>query len=287
MGADGTDHGTESAPPLLRLHLFGGFRVTRDGGRALAERWQRPSARALVKLLAVSPGHSLHREQAMDICWPDADPSAALGSLRVALHAARRALEPELAPRATSSYLTADGTLLRLDPGTVWIDADHAERLADNALASGFSAQLAAALDAFTGELLPEDRYAPWAEARREQLAVVSERLRITLAEALLEEGAPEEAAAVARRALDENPADERAHQILIGAYLRQGLRRQAVRQFHACREALDAELGVRPGSETERLHLLALDSGSPAVQVAHRFGPRGDRRRGSRRGCP
>ncbi|MFG2524553.1 ATP-binding protein [Streptomyces sp. NPDC048527] len=273
MGADGTNHGTQPAPPLLRLHLFGGFRVTRDGGPELAERWPRPSARALVKLLAVSPGHSLHREQAMDICWPDADASAALGSLRVALHAARRALEPELAPRATSSYLTADGALLRLDPRAVWIDADHAEHLAHKALEAGASSQLGTALEAFTGELLPEDRYAPWAEARREQLAVVSERLRIALAEALLEEGAPEEAAAVARRALDENPADERAHQLLIGAYLRQGLRRQAVRQFHACRESLDAELGVRPGPETERLHLLALDGGNAAPPVARPAG--------------
>ncbi|MEU8488391.1 AAA family ATPase [Streptomyces sp. NPDC048641] len=269
MGADGTDHGTESAPPLLRLHLFGGFRVTRDGGPALAERWPRPSARALVKLLAVSPGHSLHREQAMDICWPDADAPAALGSLRVALHAARRALEPELAPRAASSYLIADGTLLRLDPGAVWIDADHAERLAEAALDSGSSSQLAAALRSFTGELLPEDRYAPWTESRRVRLAVVCERLRIALAEALLDDGSADEAGTVARSALDENPADERAHQLLMSAYLRQGLRRQAVRQFHACREALDSELGVRPGPETQRLHLLALDAGGAAARVA------------------
>ncbi|MFF1732414.1 MULTISPECIES: ATP-binding protein [unclassified Streptomyces] len=269
MGADGTDHGTESAPPLLRLHLFGGFRVTRDGGPELAERWPRPSARALVKLLAVSPGHSLHREQAMDICWPDADASAALGSLRVALHAARRALEPELAPRAASSYLIADGTLLRLDPGAVWIDADHAERLAEAALDSGSSSQLAAALRSFTGELLPEDRYAPWTESRRVRLAVVCERLRIALAEALLDDGSADEAGTVARSALDENPADERAHQLLMTSYLRQGLRRQAVRQFHACREALDSELGVRPGPETQRLHLLALDAGGAASRVA------------------
>ncbi|MFE6153399.1 ATP-binding protein [Streptomyces sp. NPDC057889] len=269
MGADDTNHGTESAPPLLRLHLFGGFRLTRDCGPALAERWPRPSARALVKLLAVSPGHSLHREQAMDICWPDADASAALGSLRVALHAARRALEPELAPRAASSYLISDGTLLRLDPRTVWIDADHAERLAEAALDSGSTTRLGAALGAFTGELLPEDRYAPWTDSRRERLAVVCERLRITLAEALLDEDAADEAATVARSALDENPADERAHQLLMSAYLRQGLRRQAVRQFHACREALDSELGVRPGPRTQRLHLLALDAGGAAAPVA------------------
>lgn len=34
----------------------------------------------------------------MEICWPDSDAHAALGSLRVALHAARHAIEPELAP---------------------------------------------------------------------------------------------------------------------------------------------------------------------------------------------
>ena len=94
----------------------------------------------------------------MEICWPDADPQAALRSLRVALHAARRAVEPELAPRATSSYLIGEGALLRLAPHTVWIDADEAERLAEAALAHGGRAELTAALDAFTGELLPEDR---------------------------------------------------------------------------------------------------------------------------------
>ncbi|MGW2656145.1 ATP-binding protein [Streptomyces sp. NPDC001478] len=261
MGTEATNHGTDTAPPLLRLHLFGGFRVTRDSGPALAERWPRPSARALVKLLAVSPGHRLHREQAMEICWPDADPQAALGSLRVALHAARRAIEPELAPRASSSYLTAEGTLLRLDPRTVVIDADEAEVLAEQALADGATASLAAALAAFTGELLPEDRYAPWAEARRTLLDALRDRVRLALAEAHLADGENERATEVALRTLAAAPAEERAHRVLIEAYLRQGLRRQAVRQYHLCRQALDSELGIRPGPGTERLHLLALDA--------------------------
>ncbi|WP_392841734.1 BTAD domain-containing putative transcriptional regulator [Streptomyces sp. LN500] len=248
MNAEHTGHGTQAGPPLLRLHLFGGFRVTRDGGPPLADKWPRPSARALVKLLAVSPGHSLHREQAMEICWPDSDAQAALGSLRVALHAARRAIEPELAARASSSYLTGEGTLLRLDPRTVVIDADQAETLAEEALAEGSAEALAAALAAFTGELLPEDRYAPWAEARREQLSALCDRVRIALAEAHLADGETELATEVALRAVAAAPAEERAHRVLIDAFLRQGLRRQAVRQYHLCREALDAELGVRPG---------------------------------------
>ncbi|MFD7795080.1 AAA family ATPase [Streptomyces sp. NPDC059759] len=257
--------GSAGTPPLLRLHLFGGFHVTRDGGPALAERWPRPSAQALVKLLAVAPGHSLHREQATEVCWPDADPHQALGSLRVALHAARRALEPELAPRRASSYLVSDGALLRLDAGTVWIDTDHAERLAEDALRTPTAPGLAAALDAFTGELLPEDRYADWAQVLRERLAGLRDRLRLALARAFLDDGAPEEAAATARQILDDHPAEERAHQLLMRASLRQGLRRQAIRQFHACRQALDGELGIRPGPVTERLHLQALDTDSPA----------------------
>ncbi|MFF0189563.1 AAA family ATPase [Streptomyces sp. NPDC005244] len=241
--------GSAGTPPLLRLHLFGGFRVTRDGGPPLAERWPRPSAQALVKLLAVAPGHSLHREQTTEICRPDADPQQALGSLRVALHAARRALEPELAPRTASSYLVSDAALLRLDPGTVWIDTDHAERLAEDALRTPSTSGLAAALNVFTGELLPEDRYADWAQVLRERLAGLRDRLRLALAGALL----------------DDHPAEERAHQLLMRASLREGLRRQAIRQFHACRQALDGELGIRPGPVTEHLHLQALDTDSPA----------------------
>ncbi|MFC8597834.1 ATP-binding protein [Isoptericola sp. NPDC057191] len=247
--------------PLLRLHLLGGFRVTRDGGPPLPERWPRPSARTLVKLLAVAGDHRLHREEAMDVCWPDADGQAQVGSLRVALHAARRALEPELAPRAASSYLVSAGTMLLLDPQTVWIDADHAETTARAALASGDRADLAAALDLFTGELLPEDRYATWAQARRERLVALREQVQLALAGAHLAAGDVTRAMDAAERVLADNPAEELAHRVLIEAFLRQGLRRRAVYQYHACREALDAELGVRPGPETERLHRLALDA--------------------------
>ncbi|MZD03899.1 AAA family ATPase, partial [Streptomyces sp. SID5785] len=256
-----------SATPLLRLHLFGGFAVTRDGGPAPADRWSRPSARTLVKLLAVTPDHQLHREQAMDVCWPDADRHSATGSLRVALHAARRALEPELAPRASSSYLISDGALLRLDPATVRIDADEAESAARAALASGEPGELAAALDLFSGELLPEDRYADWAQARRERLVALREEVLLAQAAAHLAQGSHAEAVATAERILVSSPAEEAAHRILMEAYLRQRLRRLAVRQYHACRAALDADLGVRPGPETERLHRLALtDSPAPAV---------------------
>ncbi|MFC8538491.1 ATP-binding protein [Streptomyces sp. NPDC057249] len=261
--------GTGPTAPLLRIRLLGGFRVTRDGGPEPAARWPRLTAQSLVKLLAVVPGHRLHREQVMDVCWPDADPQAAQGSLRVALHAARRALEPELASRAASSYLVSDGPLLCLDPRTVRVDVDHAQDAARAALATGDADALTRALELFSGELLPDDRYADWAEGRRSELAGLKEKLLLGLASAHLEAGAPGEAAAVAEQVVAANPAEEMAHQVLIGAFTRLGLRRRAVRQYHVCRAALDAELGVRPGPETERLHRAALaaePAGPPAA---------------------
>lgn len=214
-----------------------------------------------MKLLAVAPDHRLHRDEIIAECWPDAAPEAATRSLGVALHAARRALEPELAARRPSRYLTTDGAMLRLEPETVWIDADHAEQLAATALEGGGVAELAVAAEAFAGELLPEDRYATWLHARRDRLAVARTRVLLQLADALVDADRAEDAIAVARDALAEHPAEERAHRTIMRAYLSLGLRRQAIHQYHACRAALDDELGVRPGEQTERLHLQALDA--------------------------
>ncbi|MFJ3667822.1 AAA family ATPase [Streptomyces sp. NPDC090106] len=256
-----------AAPPVLRLFLLGGFRAERDRGAPVADRWPRPSARRLVEMLAVSPGRTRHREEIIEMCWPEtAGTPAALGSLRVALHAARRALEPELTARTPSSYLVGEGALLRLAPQTVWIDADRAESLAERALHSGATADLASALGAFTGELLPEHRYTPWVEARRERLDALGDSVRLALAEAYLADGAVQRAAATARRVLADSAAEERAHRVLIDAYLRQGMRRRALAQYHACRRALDAEWGIRPGPRTEALHRAALATESATL---------------------
>ncbi|MFG2503685.1 BTAD domain-containing putative transcriptional regulator [Streptomyces sp. NPDC048441] len=274
-GTGGTAHAYDTqgspgaTPPVLRIRLLGGFRAERVGGEPPAERWPRPSARTLVKLLALAPGHQLHREHLMAECWPHAELPAAQRNLRVALHAARHTLEPELTPRSASSYLVTDGALLRLAPDAVQVDTDRAASLAESALSDGGVPQLATALAAFTGELLPEDRYAPWTEPHRAHLTQLRNRAALALAEAQLTAGETQEACATARLLLESVPAEERAHRVLIGAFLRQGMRRAAVRQYELCAAAVDsAEPGARPGPETARLHRAALDH-PPAPEPA------------------
>ena len=76
----------------LRIQLLGGFRVE-VGKRAIGESvWRRKKPAGLVKLLALEPGHRLHREQLEDSLWPELDSTAAGANLRKAVHMVRRAL---------------------------------------------------------------------------------------------------------------------------------------------------------------------------------------------------
>jgi predicted ATPase len=103
-----------------------------------------------VKLLALAPGHRLHREQAMDVLWGDREPAAAANNLHQAIYVARRALG--------AGALTFRQEMLEL----------KAEVDVDALMAAGSRAE---ALELYRGELLPENRYDDWAAERREELA--------------------------------------------------------------------------------------------------------------------
>ncbi|MEU2509381.1 AAA family ATPase [Streptomyces sp. NPDC007863] len=245
--------------PRLTLHLLGGFGAVRDDGVEIPRRWRRSTAQTLVKLLAVAPGRRRHREEMMELLWPDVPMESAARNLRVTLHAARHALEPELTPRTPSSYVVAEGEALFLAADRVRVDADEAEESARAALAGGAPDALGAALASLGRELLPEDRYADWARERRLRIEVLREQLVRALAESLLADGRTDDAVGVLREALDRFPADEGLHLLLARTWCAMGRPRQAIRQYHACREALSEELGVRPGAELEALHRSAL----------------------------
>jgi hypothetical protein len=89
----------------LRIELLGGFCVS-AGDRTVDESaWRLRKARALVKLLALSPDRALHRERAIEELWPDRDPSAVSGTCarRCSSRAARWTPAEWTARRAWSS----------------------------------------------------------------------------------------------------------------------------------------------------------------------------------------
>src|SRR5688500_16112104 len=94
-----------TSPSVLEIYLLGPFRVMVDGRLVEQRRFARRKPKLLVKLLALQPQHQLHREQAMELLWPDSDPEAAANSLHKAIHMARHALEPVLRSGADSHFI--------------------------------------------------------------------------------------------------------------------------------------------------------------------------------------
>ena len=222
----------------------------------MAKRWRRPSARTIVKLLALAPGHRLHRDEIMAVCWPEADTGSARSSLRVAVHAVRRAVEPGLAPRTPSSYLPGDGDLLYLDPRTVRVDLAAAEQLAAEALDSGDLQLLTEADRTLGAELLPEDRYAEWAAHPRRELARVRRAVVLELVDRAVATGELQHATARLEQLLEVDESDEELARALIRAYLAAGRNGPALERYHRLRTVLQQELGVTPTGETEELRL-------------------------------
>src|SRR5215211_5425838 len=163
------------APQTLRVWLLGGFKVS-IGLRSIGEQeWRLKKAASLVKLLALAPGHRMHREQAMELLWPDLEPEAALNNLHYALHVARRTLEPPTALASSTAcryhLVRLRGEQLLLCPDSpVWVDVEAFEEAAGTARHVLEPAAYRAAIELYSGELLPQDRYERWAEERRAQL---------------------------------------------------------------------------------------------------------------------
>jgi len=227
--------------PSYEIGLLGRFVVRVDGRPVPDGAWRHKRAAELVKILALAEPHRLHSEQVMDLLWPDLAPDAAAANLRKAVHFARAAL-------GAAPAISRGGAMLELCPhGQVWIDA-----LAFEAAAR---AGQAGALDAYPGELLPEDRYAPWAEEPRERLRALYLQLLKT--------------AGLWERVLEADPADEQAHQALMQRAIDNGDRRAAVRQFEQLREHLRTDLGLGPDQNSVALYERAISMEGPGLPTA------------------
>lgn len=259
----------------LYLRVVGGLRV-RIGESEFDEnspRWGRRRAAELVRLLAVA-GPSLTKNTVFAALWPD-NPSVADTTLRVALHAVRRALQPNL--EGAGDYVEYDGTTLRIRPdliaGIDAVEAAAAERRAQVLHAQG---DVEGAVQAI------RDANAVFAQAPREEDA--SEWLRPyvrTWREAAvsaylllctLERERRDAAAAIdaAERAFALDGTSEAAVCALLDALIEGGKTEAARRVFVDYRRRLAAQLDASPGpSVMERYARVASRSERPEAEDA------------------
>jgi DNA-binding SARP family transcriptional activator len=220
--------------PTIHIMLLGRFEVTVDAVPVAVSSWTRRHATALVKVLALAPGRRLHREQVIDLLWPEDSIDEAVPKLHKAAHFARRAINV-----SNAVVLRGDNVLLCPEADTT-VDVELFEDLARRALATQDVGAAHQALKRYGGELLPQDRYEAWAEERREQL-------RLWYLDLLRLDGRWE-------AVVELDASDEIAHLALMRRYADNGDRHAALRQFERMTRALRQELGVAPGREATAL---------------------------------
>ena len=76
-------------PEAIRVRLLGAFSVSVGSRTIRQDEWRSKKAATLVKLLALAPGHRMHRERAIDLLWPDSGKKADSNNLRQVLYGAR------------------------------------------------------------------------------------------------------------------------------------------------------------------------------------------------------
>ena len=214
--------------------MLGGFEVVVGGRSVPANQWARRSAASLVKLLALSDRGRLHREQVIDALWAETSFEQAVPRLHKSAHYVRRATG------VADSIVLADQTVALFPNDDVVVDAAEFERCAAEALGSGDPAALTAALTAYRGELLPDDRYDDWTFDRRE-------RLHLRYRELLRRAGRWSELISV-------DPTDEDAHIAVLRQLVEAGDRSGARQQFDMLKRVLHEELAVDPSPEAVAL---------------------------------
>ena len=240
----------------VRIGLLGGFSVSVGERKVDESAWRFRKAASLIKLLALAPGYRLHRERVMDLLWPESDKKAASNNLRQTLHVARRTLHTD--PQIASGCLTVSGEQLVMCPhGQLWVDIDAFEEAADTARRSKDGVAYRAAIELYSGELLPEDRYEEWAESRRQELTQTFLSLLVELAGLYEERGAEEDlepAVQALQRVLGEEPTNEEAHVGLMRLYALSGRQGEALRQYGRLSEALSSGFGTEPSASARAL---------------------------------
>jgi DNA-binding SARP family transcriptional activator len=244
----------------LAVHLFGPFQAFLNGSPV--DGWRKKSG-ALFKYLIVHRATPVHRDQLLDVFWPDSDPQSARNCLNVTLHDLRRSLEPDGRPSPPAGLIQFADDRYTLHPDArVWTDADaftehvtQAQVAARHGNRADAIAHCEVAVTLYRSDFLEDDRYEDWTTSHRERLRTAYMALLTHLSQLYFEAGNYPAALDCSRKILERDNCYEDAHCQIMRCHQALGQRSLALRQYLTCRDTLARELGVPPMAATTRLY--------------------------------
>ncbi len=259
-------------PARVRLAVLGPLVAWRDDA---AVELGPPSQRAVLGLLALSPGEHVRRESLIDAWWGEHPPPSAVNQVQARVSRLRRILNPGRSARDQDGILASAGTGYRLSVTAGQLDLLAFRDLASRADAARLTGETVAAcrhylsaLDLWRGDPLAD------IDALRQHPAVIGlsqQRWAVTVsyAQSACELGWYDRVLQVVWPLAQREPLHETAHAVLMIALAGTGRQAAALEVFEAMRRRLDEQLGVRPGRELVHAHLRVLRAELPAPSVA------------------
>lgn len=247
---------TPSALPPLVVTSLGCFHVTRAG--AVLPTCKARKSIAIFRYLLLQHHRAAHKDELIDLFWPDSQPREATHSLHVAISGLRRYLDP-----AEGSYVLLDAGHYQLNPDAP-IDDDCTRfgqliETAEQYWRAGNAAcarqAYADAIACYQGDYYLDDRDLLWAVAELERLLTRYLLALDRLGRILIMQRQPETAVECFQRLLERDSYREDAHCQLMLCYQQLGRRGEALRQYQVCAAILAQDLGLEPMPETQALY--------------------------------
>lgn len=246
----------------LDVRTFGGFHAWRGTTRLSLDSFTRKRAVTLLKILLTNYGKIVVRDELIELLWPSESPKDAAKLLKIAVHYLRRGLGEAQNGKAESFISTEPNGYAFNTASPHRIDALEFEAAAQEGLRferqgrwREAHAALQTAADLYRGDYLEDEPYSDWCRRRRTQLRETLFEVLVTMGRLLSSAGDVDAAIRCYRRILELDPCLEDVHRDLMDALHRSGKRTQALRQYEACRRALQEEFDAVPVLETETLY--------------------------------
>lgn len=235
---------SEEGQSPIRLSILGDFVLSNAKGRQFPIATKKN--RALLAVLALSPGFQATRERLCGLLWGDRGEDQARSSLRQSLAVLRKELG-----QIEEFVLKTHDDIVALRSDTTQMDAVELLALSNNSEIN----TLRQAAKLYRGELLGDTSirdaaFEDWLSAERSRLRTVAIKIFDRLVP--LEEGHSRIAAA--QQLISFDPLRESSHRLLMQAYADQGDNGLALKQFDLCRKLLHEELGVELSEGTLEL---------------------------------
>ncbi len=240
----------------IELSLLGPFRVRVAQAELAASVWKLRHPRMLLQMLALAPGHELHRDLVLERLWPRADVEAASNRLYHTLHLLRGIFAKAGVPKC-EPVVEFQGGQMALNPVHEFVvDVRRFGELIQQARCADAAAQapLSQAIELYRGELLGASPYEDWLVAQREECRLACGWALDRLAALRRSAGQPEQAVALYQKLVQIEPANELAHRALMQLFEEAGHPERAVYQYTACKRYLQRDLDAEPSPQTQAL---------------------------------